>query len=96
MWIDTVTVSKELDAEKSHPVEVEAGRMYGFWKSKRRSEEKKRMVSESLLPKPRGMCYRHILVGLEGGPRTRWAQRIIKVGLRIGPCPGILRPGLAM
>jgi hypothetical protein len=28
-----------------------------------------------------GMCYRHNLAGPEGGPRARWAQRIIVVGL---------------
>jgi hypothetical protein len=42
------------------------------------------------------MCYRHNLAGPEGGPRARWAQRIIVMGLRIGPCVGVLRPGLAM
>jgi hypothetical protein len=39
-----------------------------------------------------GMCYRHNLAGLEGGPRARWAQRIIVIGLRIGSCAGGLRP----
>jgi hypothetical protein len=58
--------------------------------------ERKRMVSELLLPKPGGMCYRHNLARLEGGPRARWAQRIIEVGLRIGPYAGVLRLGLAM
>jgi hypothetical protein len=53
--------------------------------------ERKKLVSESLLPKPGGMCYRHNLAGLEGGPRPRWAQRIILTGLRIGPCAGVLK-----
>jgi hypothetical protein len=43
-----------------------------------------------------GMCYRHNLAGLEGGPRARWAQRIIVMGLRIGSCASGLRPGLAV
>jgi hypothetical protein len=38
------------------------------------------------------MCYRHNLAGPEGGPRTRWAQRIIVMGLRIGSNAGGLRP----
>jgi hypothetical protein len=37
-------------------------------------------------------CYRHNLAGPEGGPRARWAQRIIVMGLRIGSCVGDLRP----
>jgi hypothetical protein len=41
-------------------------------------------------------CYHHNLTRPEGGPRARWAQRIIVTGLRIGPCAGVLRPGLAM
>jgi hypothetical protein len=36
-----------------------------------------------IIPKPGGMCYRHNLAGSEGGPRARWAQRIIIMGLRI-------------
>jgi hypothetical protein len=43
--------------------------------------ERKKMVSELLLLKPGGMCYRHNLAGPEGGPRARWAQRIIIIGL---------------
>jgi hypothetical protein len=54
--------------------------------------ERKKMVSELLLPKPGGICYRHNLAGPEGGPRARWAQRIIVMGLRIGSCAGGLRP----
>jgi hypothetical protein len=42
------------------------------------------------------MCYRHNLARLEGGPQARWDQRIIVMGLRIGPCVGVLRPGFAM
>jgi hypothetical protein len=37
-------------------------------------------------------CYRHNLARPEGGPRARWAQRIIIMGLRIGSCAGGLRP----
>jgi hypothetical protein len=58
--------------------------------------KKKKMVSEELLLKPEGMCYRHNLDGPKGGLRARWAQRIIVVGLRIGPYAGVSRPGLAM
>jgi hypothetical protein len=36
-----VTVSKEFDAEQSHPLGVEEARVYGFWKSKRRARKKK-------------------------------------------------------
>jgi hypothetical protein len=39
-------VSKKFDAEQSHPLEVEEARMYGFQKSKRRGDEKEKMVSE--------------------------------------------------
>jgi hypothetical protein len=42
------------------------------------------------------MCYRHNLARPEDGPQARWAQKIIIVGLRIGPCAGVLRRGLAM
>jgi hypothetical protein len=66
--------------------------VYGFWKSKRRGDGKKKMVSELLLPKPGGMCYRHNLARPEGGLRARWAQRIIVIGLRIGSCVSSLRP----
>jgi hypothetical protein len=54
--------------------------------------KKKRMVSESLLPKPEGMCYHHNLSGPEGGPRAKWAQRITVMGLRIGSYAGGLGP----
>jgi hypothetical protein len=37
-----VTISKELDAEQSHPLEVEEARVYGFWKSKRQGDGKKK------------------------------------------------------
>jgi hypothetical protein len=39
-------VPKEFDAEQSHPLEVEEARVYGFWKSKRRGDEKEKIVSE--------------------------------------------------
>jgi hypothetical protein len=35
-------VSKEFDVEWPHPLEVEEARMYGFWKSKRRDDEKEK------------------------------------------------------
>jgi hypothetical protein len=35
-------VSKEFDAEQSRPLEVEEARLYGFWKSKRRGNEKEK------------------------------------------------------
>jgi hypothetical protein len=31
-----------------------------------------KMLSELLLPKPGGMCYRHNLAGPRGGPRASW------------------------
>jgi hypothetical protein len=49
-----------------------------------------------IIAETRGMCYRHNLAGPAGGPQARWAQRIIVMGLRIGPCAGVLWPGLAM
>jgi hypothetical protein len=52
--IGTMVISKRLDAEWSHPVEVEEARVYRSWKSKRRGDGKKKMVSELLLPKPGG------------------------------------------
>jgi hypothetical protein len=42
------------------------------------------------------MCYCHNLARLKSGPRARWAQRIIVIGLRIGTCAGGLRPRLAV
>jgi hypothetical protein len=39
-----------------------------------------------------GNCYRHNLAGPEGGPRARWAQRLIVMGLRISSYAGGLRP----
>jgi hypothetical protein len=35
-WIGTITVPKEPDAERSHPLEVEEARLYKFQKSKSR------------------------------------------------------------
>jgi hypothetical protein len=77
-------------------VEVEAARMYGFWKTKRRGDKKEKNGFRIIIAETRGMCYHHNLAGPEGGPRARWAQRIIEVGLRIGPCAGVLRSGSAM
>jgi hypothetical protein len=41
-----MTVSKEFDAEQSHPLKVEEARVYGFRKSKRRGDVKDKMVLE--------------------------------------------------
>jgi hypothetical protein len=36
-----------------------------------------------------GMCYLHNMAELEGGPRTRWAQKVNTINLRIGSCSGV-------
>jgi hypothetical protein len=41
---------------KSHPVEVEAARMYGFWKSKRRGDGKKRKWFRNNYCQNQGAC----------------------------------------
>jgi hypothetical protein len=52
----------------------ESGTRVQTWRSKRRGNRNQRkVVSELLLLKPGGMCYRHNLAKPEGGPRTRWA-----------------------
>jgi hypothetical protein len=56
-----------------------------------RRRELEKVVSELLLPKPGGMCYRHNLAEPEGGPRTRWAQKMNTINLRIGSCVGVWR-----
>jgi hypothetical protein len=53
---------------------------------------KRELISELLLPKPGGMCYRHNLDGLEVDHGARWAWRITTMGLRIGPCADVLGP----
>jgi hypothetical protein len=58
--------------------------------------ERKRMVSELLLPKPGGMCYRHNLAGPEGGPRSKMGLKYNRSGLANRPLRGRLRLGLAM
>jgi hypothetical protein len=50
-----VTVS-ELDAEKSHPVEVEAACAYRFWKSKRRGDGKEKNGFRIIIAETRGAC----------------------------------------
>jgi hypothetical protein len=40
--------------------------------------------------------YRHNLVELEGGQRTRWAQKMNTINLRIGSCEGVWRAESAM
>jgi hypothetical protein len=62
--------------------------------ARRRKLEK--VVSELLLPKLGGMCYRYNLAEPEGGPRTRWAQKMNMVNLRIGSCAGVWRVESAM
>jgi hypothetical protein len=49
-----VTVSKEFNAEQSHPLEVEDAHLYGFWKSKRRGAEKDRNGFEIIITETRG------------------------------------------
>jgi hypothetical protein len=51
-----VIVSKELDAEQSHPLEVEEARVYGFWKSKRRGDGKEKSGFRIIIAKIRGAC----------------------------------------
>jgi hypothetical protein len=76
-----VTVSKEFDGEQSHPLEVEEARLYGFWKSKRRGDEKEKWFQNNYCRNLGGMCYCHNLAGPE-----RWAakqdglKKIIVVG----------------
>jgi hypothetical protein len=42
------------------------------------------------------MCYRHNLAEPEGGPRTRWAQKMNTINLQIGSCAGVWRAESAM
>jgi hypothetical protein len=57
-----------------------------------------------LLGKPNGIaeslqsrrCYRHNLAEPEGGPRTRWAQKMNTINLRIGSYMGVWRAKSAM
>jgi hypothetical protein len=51
-----VTISKKLDAEWSHPVEVEVARVYGSWKSKRRGDGKKKNGFRIIIAETRGAC----------------------------------------
>jgi hypothetical protein len=55
-----------------------------------------KVVSELLLPKPGGMCYRHNLARPNGGPWARWAQKINVINLWIGSCVGVCRAESAM
>jgi hypothetical protein len=52
----------------------------------------KELISELLLPKLGGMCYRHNLDRPEVGHGERWAWRITIMGLRIRPCADVLGP----
>jgi hypothetical protein len=56
-----------------------------------RRRKPENVVSELLLPKPGGMCYHHNLAEPEGGLRTRWAQKMNMISLRIGSCAGVWR-----
>jgi hypothetical protein len=49
-----------------------------------------------IIAKTRGMCYRHNLAESEGEPRTRWAQKMNMISLRIGSCVGVWRAKSAM
>jgi hypothetical protein len=51
-----VTVSKELDAEQPHPVEVKAARMYEFWKTKRRGDGKEKNGFGIIIAETREAC----------------------------------------
>jgi hypothetical protein len=46
--------SKELDAEQPHPVEVEATRVYEFWKMKRRGDRKEKNGFGIIIAETRG------------------------------------------
>jgi hypothetical protein len=61
-----------------------------------RQRKLEKVVSELLLPKLGGMCYRHNLAEPEGGPQTRWAQKMNTINLRIGSCAGVWRAESAM
>jgi hypothetical protein len=43
---------------------------------------------ESIIAETRGMCYHHNLAELEGGPRTRWAQKMNTTSLLRGRLEG--------
>jgi hypothetical protein len=49
-----------------------------------------------IIAETRGMCYRHNLAEPEGGPRTRSAQKMNTINLRIGSCVCAWRAELAM
>jgi hypothetical protein len=46
-----VTVSKEFDAEQSHPLEVEEARVYGRW-----GDEKRKNCFGIIIAETRGAC----------------------------------------
>lgn len=48
------------------------------------------MILELLLPKPGGMCYRHILTRPGGGSRLRWASEDNYNVFINQPCAGVL------
>jgi hypothetical protein len=58
IWIGTVTVSKEFDAEQSHPLKVEEARLYRLWKSKRWGDQKEKNGFGIIIAETRG----HVLL----------------------------------
>ena len=48
------------------------------------------VILELLLPKPGGMCYRHILTRPGGGSRLRWASEDNYNVFINQPCAGVL------
>jgi hypothetical protein len=84
-----MTVSKEFDAEQSHPLKVEEARVYGFRKSKRRDDEKEKWFQNNYC-RNQGACVIAIIwLGQKMGRDARWARKIIVVGLRIGLYTGV-------
>jgi hypothetical protein len=49
-------IFKKLDAEWSHPVEVEVARVYGSWKSKRQGDGKKKNDFRIIIVDSRRAC----------------------------------------
>jgi hypothetical protein len=61
-----------------------------------RQRKLEKVVSELLLLKPGGMCYCHNLAEPESGLRTRFAQKMNTINLRISSCAGVWRAESAM
>jgi hypothetical protein len=61
-------------------------------RSKRRGDGNQRRWFQNYYCRNQGgMCYRHNLAEPEGGPRTRWAQKMNTISLRIGSCADVWR-----